>query len=77
MVLLFLSIMSAPFTRPERRLVGFKRIFLKAGEEKQVKLTVSNRDLAILNAELQPFVPKSRCRLQCGNEGPVKEFRIL
>jgi beta-glucosidase len=75
-ILLYLSIVNAPFTRPERRLVGFKRIFVNAGEEKEAKLTVCNRDLAILNAELQPVVLKGRCRLQCGNDGPVKEFRI-
>ncbi|PKQ61826.1 hypothetical protein BZG02_14460 [Labilibaculum filiforme] len=43
-------------TRPIKELKGFKKISLKAGEAKEVKFIVKAKDLAVLNADLEPVV---------------------
>ena len=41
--------------RPKKELRAFKKVFLKAGEEKEVSVTLSKRAFAFYNVELQDW----------------------
>lgn len=50
-VQLYIRDVVSSVTTYEKRLVGFERIHLKAGESKQIELTVNPRDMQLLNAQ--------------------------
>ena len=55
-VQLYVGYPEATVTRPTKELKAFERVFLKAGEEKTVTLTVKTADLAYYNEYLREFV---------------------
>ncbi len=79
-VQLYIQDMVGSIVRPVKELKGFKKIFLKAGESKQVSFTISVNDLKFYNNELKFAAEKGDFKLFIGgNSRDVKEvgFRLL
>ena len=55
--------------RPDRMLVAWKRVSLKAGEEKSVDLALSRDDLVLWDAEGRPAAPEGWCDVVIGESG--------
>lgn len=56
-VQLYIQDLVGTITRPVKELKGFQKIFLKAGESKQVSFTISPNDISFYNQQLQ-FKPE-------------------
>ena len=56
---------------PIRSLKGFQRIFLKAGETKNVQFNLTNDDLSILNENGQPELLKGTINISVGGGQPA------
>lgn len=54
-VQLYVSDVESTIYRPEKELKGFQKVFLKAGEEKQVEFTLDKRAFAYYNVHLQDW----------------------
>ena len=66
-VQLYLKDMYASVTRPLKSLKAFDRIFLKAGEEKEVSFILGSCELSILDENLEPVVEPREIEIQIGN----------
>ncbi len=67
-------------TRPVKELKGFQKVFLAAGESKQVKFTLSARELAVLNQDFNPVIEPGGFHSWIGPnsvEGLKGEFEII
>ncbi len=79
-VQLYLRDMVGSITRPLKELKGFQKIFLKAGESKDVTFTITNEDLKFYNSSLIfSSEPGVFTLFVGGNSVDVlaKEFRLL
>ncbi len=56
----------ASVSRPIKELKGFKRIFLNAGEQKQLTFTLTPEDLSMLNKEMERVVEPGEFRIMIG-----------
>jgi beta-glucosidase len=64
-------------TRPVKELKGFQKIFLKAGEAKEITFTISAEDLKFYNADLKFVAEPGDFKLFVGgNSRDVKEVRF-
>jgi len=63
---LYLKDLVSSVVTPVKQLKGFKRVFLKAGEEKTLQLTVRPKDLALFNAEMKQVVEAGEFQLMIG-----------
>ncbi len=77
-VQLYIRDVVASITRPVKELKGFQKIFLKAGESKEVSFTLSEEDLKFYNYDLD-FVaePGEFIVFIGGNSEDVKQARFL
>ncbi|MBK0370199.1 glycoside hydrolase family 3 C-terminal domain-containing protein [Flavobacterium agrisoli] len=62
--------------RPIRQLVGFKRIFLKAGETKEIEFEITNRQLALINKKEMLVVEPGWFTISVGGEQPKFKGRL-
>jgi len=53
-----------------RRLRAFKKIFLKAGESRQVSFTLDHNDLAFVNAQLKTVTEPGEVDIYIGDKKP-------
>lgn len=68
-VLLFSSALKATLISPDaKRLRGFEKISLKAGESKKVTFTLCAADLAVVNTEGKKVTEDGEFRLQAGDQ---------
>ena len=68
--------------RPKKELRAFKKVFLKAGEEKEVSVTLSKRAFAFYNVELQDWQDVYKRQVQlgarhCGVKERIGELQVL
>ncbi len=77
-VQLYIRDVVTSITRPVKELKGFQKIFLKAGESKEVSFTLSEEDLKFYNYDLD-FVaePGEFIVFIGGNSEDVKQARFL
>ncbi len=61
------------FKKPIRALKGFQRIFLKAGESRQVYFTLTQEELSIVSEEGGLFVPKGPVTISFGGGQPFSD----
>lgn len=61
----------APFIRPDRQLIGYRRISLAPGAETSVTFTVTARDLAVYDSEGTLHECSGACLLGVGESGDV------
>ncbi|MNY39832.1 Periplasmic beta-glucosidase precursor [compost metagenome] len=74
---LYLQDVSASVSRPVKELNGFKKIMLKAGEERTVRFAVSKHDLKFYNARLHYAAEPGEFNLQIGLDSQnVKQQRF-
>lgn len=73
-VMLFSSDLVATITPDVRRLRGFEKIELNAGEQQTITFKLTARDLAFMNRDNKWAVEKGVYRLQVGNQ--VKDIRL-
>jgi beta-glucosidase len=66
-VQLYIHPMVSSVAQPVRSLKGFKRIFLKAGEQKKVAFTITPNMLQVLNKELTWLVEPGDFRIMIGS----------
>ncbi len=52
---------------PEKQLKRFQRIFLRAGEEKEIRFVLTNKDFALFNSEMQWMVEPGDFLLMAGS----------
>jgi beta-glucosidase len=79
-VQLYIQDLIGSLVRPVKELKGFKKIFLKAGETKQVNFTISVNDIKFYNNDLKFAAEKGNFKLFIGgNCRDVREvgFRLL
>ena len=79
-VQLYLRDVTASVVRPVKELKGFQKIFLKKGEAKEIRFTLTANDLRFYNDRLQYIYEPGEFRLYIGgNSSDVKEtgFEIL
>lgn len=62
---------------PNYSLCGFQRVFLKAGEEKSVELTVPNRAMSVVDEEGERHVDSRKFKLFVGTSQPDIRSREL
>lgn len=55
---------------PLKVLKGFQRVFLKAGEKKQIQFTLSATDLNLINEEGTAYTPKGKINISVGGGQP-------
>lgn len=65
----------ASITPSMQRLRGFQKIFLKAGESKEVTFTLDKNDLAFVNSKLQTITEVGEFDLWVGNSKAVIAYR--
>ena len=63
-------------TRPVKELKGFKRVELKAGEEKTVSFTINKDMLSFFNAQLQKVVEPGDFTIMIGSSSDMKHLKI-
>ncbi len=79
-VQLYIRDVTASVVRPVKELKGFQKIFLKKGEAKEIRFTLTANDLRFYNDRLQYIYEPGEFRLYIGgNSSDVKEtgFEIL
>lgn len=79
-VQLYIRDITASVVRPVKELKGFQKIFLKKGEAKKIRFTLTANDLRFYNDHLQYIYEPGEFRLYIGgNSSDVKEiaFEIL
>jgi len=72
-VQLYVSHPDARVTTPLRSLQGFQRIFLKAGESKQVEFVLTPKQLAIIDGLVQRCVIPGKISINVGGRQPNEE----
>lgn len=63
---LYLKDLVSSVVTPVKQLKGFKRVFLKAGEEKTLQFTLTPKDLALFNVEMKQVVEAGEFQLMIG-----------
>nr|MBC7613181.1 fibronectin type III-like domain-contianing protein [Pseudopedobacter sp.] len=79
-VQLYIRDLVGSITRPVKELKGFQKIYLKAGESKQVSFTLSENDLKFYNANLDFVAEPGDFKVFVGNSSiNVKEadFKLI
>ena len=56
MVMIYLNDKVSTVTTPVRKLVAFKRIHLKRGEQKTLSFTIDNKDFALLDRHMKSII---------------------
>ncbi|WP_426474696.1 glycoside hydrolase family 3 N-terminal domain-containing protein [Chryseobacterium balustinum] len=75
-VQLYVKDMLASVSRPIIELKGFKKVFLKAGESKQISIEVPVKELQFLDSAMNWIVEKGTYRIMVGNSSknlPLKQ----
>ena len=62
---------------PNHSLCEFKRVFLKAGEEKSVELVIPNRAMTVVDEEGERHIDSKRFKLFVGTSQPDARSREL
>ncbi|WP_215224631.1 fibronectin type III-like domain-contianing protein [Echinicola shivajiensis] len=70
MVQLYLTDQEASTLRPIRQLEAFERIHLKPGESKEVRFTLSPRQLSMINAQSKRVIEEGRFTVHLGGKQP-------
>ena len=65
-VQLYLKDVQASMTRPNKELQGFARVWLEAGEEKEVRFTISPSQMAFLDEDMKWKIEKGEIEVQVG-----------
>lgn len=79
-VQLYIQDMVGSITRPVKELKGFQKIFLKKGESKEVRFTITGDDLKFYNGQLRFVAEPGDFKVHIGtNSADVKEasFKLL
>ncbi|MCT4591360.1 MAG: glycoside hydrolase family 3 C-terminal domain-containing protein [Carboxylicivirga sp.] len=76
-VLLFLTDEISSVTTPVKKLVGFKRITLKPGEEKELHFEISNQQLQLLNKDFQNVVEPGDFKIELGLNQLHGKFSVM
>lgn len=71
---LYIHDVISTITRPVMELKGYQRVFLKSGEKKNVKLTLSPEHLAYYNAAYDFVVEKGEFEIMVGGSSDVKKL---
>jgi beta-glucosidase len=66
-VQLYLRDLVSSVVTPEKQLKRFQRVYVKAGEEKTISFSLSARDLALFDSELQQITEPGDFLLMVGN----------
>ena len=66
-VQLYIRDVASSVTRPIRELKGFRRVTLAPGESRRIEFSLTSKELAGLNAELQPTVEPGLFKVYVGN----------
>jgi beta-glucosidase len=75
-VQLYINDEKASTPRPIRQLVGFKRVSLKSGEEKEVHFTINERQFSLINKKDKLVVEPGWFKVSVGGEQPGFEGRL-
>lgn len=71
----------ASMARPVKELVGFKRVFLKAGEKKKIYFEMKASQMAFLNLDMNWMVEKGEFEVQVGSSSEdirfIEHYRVL
>jgi beta-glucosidase len=76
-VQLYLTDLEASVPVPLRRLVGFTRVTLAAGETKKVSFSISGREMALIDNEGRRILEPGRFRLSLGGRQPDPRSEAL
>jgi len=74
-VLMYLTDVVRSITPPNKQLKGFDKIYLNPGESKQVKFTLSSKDLSFIGLEDKRIVEKGEFKIHV--EGMTKSFKLI
>lgn len=69
-VQIYIKDMESPLAVPNYSLCGFQRIFLKAGEKKDVELAVSNQAMSVVDEEGERHIDSKSFKLFVGTSQP-------
>lgn len=69
-VQIYIKDMESPLAVPNYSLCGFQRIFLKAGEKKDVEMTVSNQAMSVVDEEGERHIDSKSFKLFVGTSQP-------
>lgn len=69
-VQIYIKDMESPLAVPNYSLCGFQRIFLKAGEKKDVEMTVSNQAMSVVDEEGERHIDSKNFKLFVGTSQP-------
>ncbi|HHV98926.1 MAG TPA: glycoside hydrolase family 3 protein [Clostridiaceae bacterium] len=76
-VQLYLTDMEASVEVPRWQLKGFKKIFLAAGEEKEVRFTITPRDMALIDEDGRCVLEPGKFMVYIGGSQPDKRSEEL
>jgi len=80
-VQLYVKHLNSPYPVPIHALQGFKRVHLKAGEQKTIAFTLSPRQLSIIDDNNQRVVIPGRIQIFVGGQQPneknITEGKVL
>ncbi len=62
--------------RPVKELKGFEKVFLKAGESKEVTLTLSAVDMTFHNFGMEKMIESGKCKLWIGQSSDDESFEF-
>ena len=65
-VQLYIHDLAASLVRPVKELKGFRKVWLKAGEEQQVRFSIGENELKFFNAQLQELAEAGTFEVQVG-----------
>jgi len=74
-VLMYLTDVVRSITPPNKQLKGFDKIYLNPGESKQVKFTLSSKDLSFIGLEDKRIVEKGEFKIHV--KGMTKSFKLI
>ncbi|MDD4913413.1 MAG: glycoside hydrolase family 3 N-terminal domain-containing protein [Methylococcales bacterium] len=67
-VMVYLHDVAASVTRPNRQLKAFRKVELKAGEERTLLFTLTWRDMSFIGVDMRRIVEPGEFRVMVGNE---------
>ncbi|WP_411349242.1 glycoside hydrolase family 3 N-terminal domain-containing protein [Paenibacillus sp. WLX2291] len=74
---LYISDLVATFTRPEKELKGFARVYLEPGETKTVTFTITTEHLELVTSSLERIVERGEFHLQIGGSSAAGQVVSL
>ncbi|MFZ1289343.1 MAG: glycoside hydrolase family 3 C-terminal domain-containing protein, partial [Melioribacteraceae bacterium] len=74
-VQLYIRDLVSSVTRPVKELKGFEKIMLKAGEEKEIKFIITNKELAFTNIDMEHKVEPGEFEIMIGNSSAEKDLQ--